>query len=64
MDMNNFDATMSDATETDAETLTTLEDINTNILDIKYCVMLFFLLWVVITCKKMIHTALRLYIDK
>ena len=58
-----YEATMTDATETDAGTLQQLTDINNNILDIKYCLILFLMLWTVLSCKKLIHNAIRAYMD-
>lgn len=58
-----YEATMTDATETDAGTLQQLTDINNNILDIKYCLILFLMLWTVLQCKKLIHNAIRAYMD-
>lgn len=63
MEEYNLDfSTPTDATSTDAE-IEVLTDINNNITDIKYCVMLFLLLWVVLSCKKIVHNAIRMYMD-
>ena len=58
-----YNATATDASETDAGTLQQLTDINNNILDIKYCLILFLMLWTVLSCKKLIHNAIRAYMD-
>lgn len=59
-----IDGTMTDATGTDAYSNTeVLIDINNNILDIKYCLLLFIMLWTILSCKKIIHNAIRAYMD-
>lgn len=61
--IEDYNATATDATETDSGTLQQLTDINNNILDIKYCLILFLMLWTVLSCKKLIHNAIRAYMD-
>lgn len=61
--IEDYNATATDSTETDSGTLQQLTDINNNILDIKYCLILFLMLWTVLSCKKLIHNAIRAYMD-
>lgn len=54
--------TGTDATSTDATT-EVLTEINNNVLDLKYTVILFVMLWTILSCKKIIHNAIRAYMD-
>lgn len=51
------------ATSTDAETVQALTDINNNLTNIYYSITLFIMLWTVLMCKKIIHNAIRNYMD-
>lgn len=58
-------STETDATETDAFLeVETLNQINDNIINLNYTVILFMMLWVAYTCKKIIHNSIRNYMDK